>query len=311
MKYNNIITTLFLAIILMTSVGSCNSKGSEPEVQFPNDSTINARLDTLLKDVQAEVGVAIALEDTIITGVNIDSIFPMMSVFKLHIAMALVDKKVNVDSMIHITPDKLKYDVYSPIYEEHPRGNIDMSISELMHWSLNYSDNNASDMLIEILGGPEVANDYLKQFKLDNTQIIWKGYDMHLVLQRYFDNYTTPRDAIKILKEAHKRKWLADCLAECKSGVRRIPALLPGAGKKQVKVGHKTGTGGTIDGMRCGYNDVAFVDMPDGRHYYIAIFINRTKMQEDEIATIIAQISKIAYDEINAHYHPKVEQEKD
>ena len=302
MKVLPAITALMLAILAMASVTSCHS--SEPVTEYPNDTIIRERIDSVLKDIPAKVGYVIALEDTIIASKDLDSIYPMMSVFKLHVAMALVDRanagKLNLDSAIHLTTDMLKYDVYSPIYQEHPRADIDMSISDLLHYSLNYSDNNASDILINILGGPEVANDYLKQFHLNNTQIKWIGYDMHLELERYFDNYTTPRDALTITKQARKRKWLHQCLLKCQSGQGRIPGLLPDS----VQVGHKTGTGGKINGLYSGYNDVGFVNLPDGRYFYVIIFMNEINMKEDEIAPYMAQISKIAFDEIEANYWP-------
>ena len=71
---------------------------------------------------------------------------------------------------------------------------------------------------------------------------------------------------------------------------RLIADLLPA----KAVIGHKTGTGFTTPlGGITALNDCGYVNLPDGRHYSIAVFIADSPYSTQATAKIIADISSI------------------
>lgn len=83
----------------------------------------------------------------------------------------------------------------------------------------------------------------------------------------------------------------------CQTGLNRIPAPLSGA---DAMVAHKTGTGFSDEaGNPMGVNDVAFVILPDGKSYALAVFVKSTQKDMDATENMIADISKIVYEYVS------------
>jgi beta-lactamase class A len=51
-----------------------------------------------------------------------------------------------------------------------------------------------------------------------------------------------------------------------------------------------------IDGVTPAFNDVGIVQLPDGRRFAVAVFINDSKENDERNAEAIARISKAAWD---------------
>ena len=79
--------------------------------------------------------------------------------------------------------------------------------------------------------------------------------------------------------------YIWELMLNCETGNNRIKAALPPG----AKLAHKTGTGFSNGKTLRGINDVGIVVMPDGEYYPIAIFIKRTKSEEEvaEIARLL------------------------
>lgn len=249
-----------------------------------------------VKQKPAQIGVVIAYDGKIICSILAKKRFPMMSVFKLHQAYAVLDSLDNdttrLSERIWISKDMLRKDTYSPLREKYPQGNIHLPLAELLRYSLKLSDNNACDILFGRFGGTAYANNRMKALRLHHTQIKWTEADMHEDTRRCSDNYTTPKDALLLLEKAYDNKWLRTCLSECKTGQNRVPSLLP----QNTIVGHKTGTGDkTSEGICRGINDIGFFELPNGKHIFIAIFCDEAKMTIEEAEAIIAEIARKAY----------------
>lgn len=90
----------------------------------------------------------------------------MMSVFKFPQALALADymhhQKQPLKTRLLIKKSDLKPDTYSPLRETYPQGGIEMSIADLLKYTLQQSDNNACDILFNYQGGPDAVNKYLQ-----------------------------------------------------------------------------------------------------------------------------------------------------
>ena len=245
-----------------------------------------------------QAGVAVSYHGNMICSVNPDNRFPMMSVFKLHQAIAVLDSVQHSawepDTKIRVTKEMLHENTYSPMRDEYPEGNIELSLEQLLRYSLLMSDNNACDILFSRFGGTSYVQSKMLALNLHDTQIKWTEDDMHQDTGRAADNYTTPREAVAVLSEAYVNVWLRRCLTECRTGQNRIPALLP---QGQVIIGHKTGTGDVLpDGILTAINDIGFVILPDGEPCYIAVFCSHSACTVDETESVIAEIAKMTYD---------------
>lgn len=291
-----LLLVLHVAIIVALSV--CNVRNKSKEIMsYKTTSYLQQRVDSLLAVKKMDVGLAVSYHGKILCAANMDKRFPMMSVFKLHQAVAVIDSLANrpmsLDSKILITKDMLHEDTYSPLRDAYPNGNIRMSIEDLLHYTLWQSDNNACDILFSLFGGTSYAQVQMEKLGLHDTQIKWTEDDMHRDTKRCNDNFTTPMDAIILLETAYNNEWLRSCMEECQTGQNRLPALLP---KDQVRIGHKTGTGDVLpNGLQMGINDIGFVTLPNGEHYFIAVFCNNSSLSMQETEAVIAELSRMAY----------------
>lgn len=267
---------------------------------------LQRQVDSLLHGKRVTVGVAVMYRGNVLCSVNADRPFPMMSVFKLHQGMAVLDSiehsDMTLQDKIFIEKAMLKENTYSPLRDRYPDGNVEQTIGELLHYTLQQSDNNACDILFEKFGGPLYADGFIKGLGCHETRILRTEDDMHRDLACCYENVTTPRDAILLLDKLagdvsllpKTREWLKTVISECKTGTDRLVKPLAG---KDVTVHHKTGTGDrNAEGELIGVNDIGFVSFSDGDYYSIAVFCRDSKETPEATADIIAEISALAYD---------------
>ena len=82
-------------------------------------------------------------------------------------------------------------------------------------------------------------------------------------------------------------------MKETSTGVNRLKGQLP----KGTVVAHKTGSSGTNkDNLTEAVNDIGIVFLPNGKHFFISVFLTNSKENEETNEKIIADIAKVAYD---------------
>lgn len=229
-----------------------------------------------------------------------------MSVFKFHQALALADymgkHNQSLDTLLTIEKSDLKPDTYSPLRDKYPQGGIEMSIAELLKYTLQQSDNNACDILFEYQGGPDAVDKYIHSLGIQDCAIIGTETAMHEDLDLCYQNWSTPLAAAELLEIFRREPLFAkeykdfiwQTMVECQTGQDRLVAPLPDKG---VIVGHKTGTGDlNAKGQQIGCNDIGFVLLPDGRTYSIAVFVKDSEESFADNSKIIADISRIVYE---------------
>ncbi len=271
-------------------------------------SVLQQSVDSLLRDRPVRVGVAVMFRGERICSVRADERFPMMSVFKLHQAIAALDSlgrmSMTLDSTVKITPEMLRPDTYSPMRDRFPQGVV-MTIGELLEYSVKLSDNNACDIIFNMFGGPEVVNDYIHRLGIVNTEICWTEADMHVDKNRCKDNYTTPADAAMLLDalasgamDGKYIPWLCRIMADTVTGADRLAAPLQST---DAVLHHKTGTGFiNPDGTVMAVNDIGFVTLPNGDYYVVAVFCADSKESPEVTASIISEISRLTYEYVKS-----------
>ena len=99
--------------------------------------SLKNKIEQIIKTKDATVGVSICgIENKDGLNINSEMHFPMQSVFKFHIALAVlnqVDKgKLKLDKEIFISKKELLPNTWSPIREAYPEGNVKLKLSEII-----------------------------------------------------------------------------------------------------------------------------------------------------------------------------------
>ena len=236
---------------------------------------------------------------------NAEKKLPMQSVFKYHIALAVLDLvdqgKLSLDQKVFIKKSELLPNTWSPIREKNPEGNFEMPISELIEYSVAMSDNVGCDVLLRLIGGPKVVHDFLISKGAKDTQIVYNEELMQSEWKNQYENYTTMKSATKLLKDFYKGKILSEKSTEfllavmyrTSTGLNKIVEQLP----KYAKVAHKTGSSGKNDaGLTGAENDIAIITLPNGKTYAIAIFVSDSTESYDVNCKMISDISKVVFE---------------
>ena len=228
----------------------------------------------------------------------------MQSVYKLPIAMAVLklvdDGKVRLDQDVSITPDDfVRQGFHSPIRNANPQGTV-LPVSEVMRFSISESDGTASDVLLDLGGGPQAAMAYLKGISVGDLVIADSEKSISKDWETQYRNWSTPDASIKLLRALHDRRaglteattaFLLRLMTETETGERRIKRGLP----EGATLAHKTGTGGTEKGITGATNDIGIITLPDGRHILLAVYVSdspeNVAVREKVIADIAHAVS--------------------
>lgn len=293
---------LQLTVLLLLFLTSCKT---QPE----KTDKLRNEIEQILSNKNAVVGVSIIGnngKDTL--SLNGDRRFPMQSVFKFHIALAVlseIDKgKLSLDQKIEIGKDELlPEDFWSPLRDENPNGGS-FTIEELIQYSVSHSDNTACDVLIRLVGTPKTVEEYIKKSGINDIQITFNEEEMQAKWENMFQNWTTPKAASETLKLFYENKnnllsknsydffWKTN--KETTTGKNRIRGRLP----EGTVVAHKTGWSGTNKetGITAALNNIGIVFLPNGEYFIISVFVSESKENFDTNEKIIADIAKATYD---------------
>ncbi|MEZ4799748.1 MAG: class A beta-lactamase, subclass A2 [Flavobacteriales bacterium] len=271
--------------------------------------SLRRRIEQIVSNQRAIVGVSIIGKngnDTI--SINGDRHFPMQSVFKFHIALAVlseVDKgNLSLDQEIEVTKGELlPEDFWNPLRDEHPEGGR-FTIRELIQYAVSHSDNLACDILIRLIGTPKTVEGYIKRSGIKDIEITFNEWDMQSKWENMFQNWTTPKAASATLQLFYENKegllsesnhdffWKTNL--ETTTGKGRIRGDLPNG----IEVAHKTGYSGRNKetGITAAVNDVGIVFLPNGDCFIISVFITESHEDIDVNEKLIAEIAKATFD---------------
>jgi beta-lactamase class A len=266
---------------------------------------LKIKLSNLINPYKANIGIAVlGIEDRDSLTINNHFYYPMMSVYKFPLAIAVlnhVDKgKLLLNKKIHISKKDLKLKG-GALRDRYPDGNIYMGVDELLNYSISHSDNNACDILFKLMNGTRKVEKYIHSLNIKDIEIRATEYEMSKSWNVQYKNRAKPFEMVKMLDNLFQVKYLTDSssnllikqMTENQTSVNRIKGLLP----KETMVAHKTGTSDTNDkGMTAAVNDIGIVTMPGGKHFAIAVFVSNSYENYITNEKIIAEITKEVYD---------------
>ncbi len=140
-------------------------------------------------------------------GLNDTERFPMQSVYKLPIAMAVLDQvdrqALTLNQKVSLSAKDMAPGVHSPLRDRYPRGGIDVSVRDLIHAALVDSDGIASDVLLRLAGGGLRVTAYLRGLGVRDMAVATTEREMSRDRTAPPRNYSTPRAAVDVLKALH------------------------------------------------------------------------------------------------------------
>ncbi|HEV3324626.1 MAG TPA: class A beta-lactamase, subclass A2 [Puia sp.] len=286
----------FLALLFVPGV--CGAQA--------NQAVLKEKINHIIDTAGGKVGVGVQgvdFEDSFV--INGERGYPMMSVFKFPLALALlqqVDKgKLRLDQIFHLPKEKLDTNTWSPMVKDFPGRDLDMTLSELLSYAVTKSDNNACDFLYGVAGGTAAVNAYIHRIGVKDISIVYTEGEMDLGWSTQYKNWCKPAAMLRLLRLLYHQQllskqsndFLVKIMTEVPGGSKRITALLP----PDTELIHKTGSSGiNKEGILAALNDVGIVTLPNGKHLAIVVFASDFKGPKERGEHIIAAISKEIWD---------------
>ncbi|GFM28201.1 beta-lactamase [Novosphingobium sp. PY1] len=232
-----------------------------------------------------------------------DQRFPMASTSKIAIAatfLAGVEKgKWSLTSEFPLMVPVASAPFSTPIAPVRPGAYL--SARDLIEQMITRSNNYATDALLKVVGGPKAVNDWvhnvagIEEWHLDRDIATLVRDDGAIDPAQVIDkrDSATPLAMVKLLNGIYDGKWMKaesrdvilGAMSRCRTGRRRIPAMMPDG----VTVSHKTGS------LNNTSSDVGIIQTPDGHAFAVAIYVTGQGSRPNREARI-AQIARTVYD---------------
>jgi beta-lactamase class A len=219
--------------------------------------------------------------------------------------------------------------------DRYPRGGGPVTFYRLLKLMITRSENSAADALMRLAGGPDTVTTWLERHDIHDLRVDRNERDLGndwyglapgadtmgsaeeirelraQVPQAVHDSaaramLSDPRDTGTAAACVHllERLWHGDLLsaamtdtlksllARCETAPDRLPGQLP----KGTPVAHKTGTGGTSEGITVAVNDIGVMRLPNGDDVAIAVLIGEPRGSIPRAERLIARIARTVFD---------------
>lgn len=250
------------------------------------------------QEAGGSVGIAVIhVETNRMAVVDGDRQLPLFSVFKLPVAVEVLKqveaKRLRLTQKVPITAADIV-----PGYAGNTRtwkNRKSVTVRDLLAYSIQRSDNTATDKLLSLVGGPAAVQRTMR--KLGFEHLLIRSTTRHFVKDGSANNMGTAADIARLLARLHQgevlaapqRQVLLDMMQRATTGLKRLRGDLPSG----TVVADKTGTG--EDGAAT--HDVGLITLPHGKgHLAIAVLISGSKLPQDEQEHVIARVARAAFD---------------
>lgn len=281
-------------------------------VQAQSIEELRHKIKQVLKGKTATVGVAIqGANPAEAIAVNGDKHLPMQSVYKYHLALAVLHQvdqgKFKLSKKMTISQkmmDTYKH-LWSPLRKKYPKG-VTITLAKMIEYTVAWSDNLGCDLLFDLVGGTKAVEAYMHKIGVKDIAIVYPEIIMQARWSTQYDNWTTAKAANQALalffKNSRKLlstqsyEFLLGVLKGTQTGKKSIRGFLP----KETVVAHKTGySGKNKKGVIGALNDIGIVFLPNGSHFYISVLVSNSSEGYAASQKIIADVAKLAWDYFN------------
>jgi len=324
---------VLLTILIITLVGACTCTTEDPlkfptpppapgatpleKLELKRDAELEAQIAKIAAEAKGKVGVAaVVLETGEAALLNAEDRFPMQSVYKLPISMAVMEQvrleKLDLDEKVGVSKDDMvRAGMRSPLRDENPNGG-EFAIRELIRLALVESDGTASDVLMHVAGGATEIQAYLTQIGIRDMRVKDTEKEIGSDWKTQYENWSTPRGAVDLLRALQamcdqepqavdeatdsdiemRMVLIRKDMFESVPGAKRLRGNLPA----NIHLAHKTGTSGTQNGITAATNDIGIMYVPPRTHIAIAVFVSDSPADEKTREAVIAKIAKACWD---------------
>ena len=222
---------------------------------------------------------------------NGDAAFASASTIKVPILVAFfqaVDEgKIQLDQMVTLKPEHI-VGGSGDMQDDAPGQKY--SALEVARKMIVVSDNTATNMMVELLGGAEVLNQQFASWGLRATVLRNKLPDLEGT------NTSSPKDLINIIAQVDRGNLVSvksrDRILQIMRQTKNDSLLPRGLGEGAV-IAHKTGNINTM------LADAGMVDLPNGKRYLVAVMVKHPPETEKPAQSLIRDISRMSYRYLN------------
>lgn len=226
------------------------------------------------------------LDSNTFLNLNAAMALPCASTIKLPVLVAFFEDvdagKIRLDELLTMRPELVATESGDMQYQ--PPGS-QFTALETASKMITISDNTATNMLIDRLGGKDALNQRFQSWGLTSTVI-------HNVLPDIDGtNTSSSQDLVSLLGLVSNGKLLSIRSRDRLLDIMRrtvTNSLLPSGLGEGATIAHKTGNIGGMTG------DVGLVDMPSGKRYLISVIVKRPR-NDDQGEELIRQVSRLTY----------------
>jgi len=266
----------------------------------------------IAREAHGKVSVACSLPGSALNcDLNPNAQPPMQSVFKLPLALTVLhqveQRTLSLDQPVRFLPQDRIPRAYSPLQDQHPNGGVDVPLRELLRLDVSLSDNVAADILLRLVGGPEVVNTYVAALGVSGFHLQDSEAVLHHEVSAQYRNWFEPAGAVQLLRTISDKSPLTREHTDLLLGwmtpadrTKRLDGDLPAG----TRVAHKSGTSGVDNGLAHATNDIGLIPLPDGGRIAIAVFVTDSTADEATRERVIACIARAAYDASSQSANP-------
>jgi len=260
-----------------------------------NTLCLETKLSVLIKNFQGRVGICVSDGRS---GVQVhgNQRFPMYSVFKLAVAVAVLDGvdkgRLHLDDVVTVQQKDLGIGV-QPLATLVGSNGSKTTTRDLLFRMIVDSDGAATNVLVGKAGGPRGVQSVfdakkLKGFKIDRDERELDASQRH--------------DTATPIALANLLQWLANgqllsrgssaLLLEAMTKTRASPdRLRPGLPNGWL-VAHNTGSSSTRRGVTSATNDVGILIAPDASSFVVVVLIADSKASDHDRGALIANVAQ-------------------
>lgn len=293
------LTKPLLGAIILTSIsiqGSARSDAQQSDVQ------LTQTMKQIESDWKGRIGIyAYDIEGDFTFGYRDKERFPLCSSFKAFLAAAILVKSqanlLNLNTWIDFSDRELEF--WSPITKENQENG--MTIGKLAQAALQYSDNGATNILLEsYIGGPTGMNNFMRSIGDNNFRLDRWELELNTAIPGDKRDTSTPKSMATSLGNlsfgdilSHKnRELFHNWLIGNTTGDNRIRA----AADKDWLVGDTAGTCGVYGAA----SDVAVIWREKSSPLVMAIYTHKTDPASKNTDKVIAEIANKTFQYISS-----------
>lgn len=287
-KLQGVVVFLCIGAVLAASAG-------EPAVEKRRD--LQQALARITERCGERVGVAaVHIESGRKVSIAGDQALPLYSVVKLPLAVVVLKEvesgKLKLEQEVTVRREDVAPGSWGNS-ERWAKVPMQVTVRDLLEFSLVDSDNTSADKLFDLIGGPEAVERRMHALGFPTFKVAtsMKQMGRHAV----HPNTSSADGVLQLLValqsgtilKARECAVLFEMMRRANTGAKRIRSGVPSG----TEVRHKTGTGNNA------VNDVGLITLPSKRgHIAVAVMISDSKLATADQERAVADVAKTVYE---------------